>query len=179
MFDLSASPAPAQVANLTTSHSRVLTPGEGRYQAVQPLWEGSSALVAWMSDGLRVFDLSTPTSPKARAFYVPPAMGDPTGNYATVPLVTGIAKFGERFVITDINGGLYVLNVVLHKDHARTAGTRSTGSPTRAAASTSLTRLADRTCGGCGRDSPSRRRPQVRVQLPVRAERSPLPFNGS
>lgn len=75
-----------------------------------------------MSDGLRVVDAGTPAAPKGRAFYVPPAVADPTGNYATVPLVVDVEKLGSRFVIADISGGLYVLNVVLSKQQCMNGG---------------------------------------------------------
>lgn len=111
-----ASTAPPTVFN--APHTTVLTPGDGLYHAVNGIWGGSAdkqALVAWMSDGLRVVDASVVTAPKARAYYVPPAAIDNTGQYGTVPLVVGVARHGSQVVITDINGGLYVLNVVLNK----------------------------------------------------------------
>lgn len=123
VFDLSG-PKPQQVSNFNAPHSRELTPGEGLYHAVNVLWEGDQALAAFMSDGLRVMDLSNPQAPEARAFYVPPASpGDPALNYGNVPLVVGVAKLASsRYVITDINGGLYVLDVIMEKGQCAGGG---------------------------------------------------------
>ncbi|MGH2704470.1 MAG: PA domain-containing protein, partial [Actinomycetota bacterium] len=65
--------SPIQVGVFNAPHTTVLTPGDGLYHAVNPLWAGNQAVVAWMSDGLRVVDAGTPAAPKGRAFYVPPA----------------------------------------------------------------------------------------------------------
>ena len=112
IFNLPSPPAkPTQAAVFNAPRTNVLTPGDGLYHAVNPLWDGDRALVAWMSDGLRVVDLRNRSAPQAGPFYVPPGVADPTGNYGEVPLVVDVAKFGERVVISDINGGLYVLEV--------------------------------------------------------------------
>jgi len=111
IFNLpSPSASPTQASVFNAPHTRVLTPGNGLYHAVNPLWDDTRALVAWMSDGLRVVDLADRSAPKAGPFYVPPGVADPTGNYPAVPLVVDVAKFGKRIVISDINGGLYVLD---------------------------------------------------------------------
>ncbi len=112
IFDLpSPTAAPTQAAVFKAPHTRTFEPGDGFYQAVEPIWDGNRALVAWMSDGLRVVDLTNRSTPTAGPFYVPPAVADPTGNFGTVPLVVGVAKLGNRVVISDINSGLYVLGV--------------------------------------------------------------------
>jgi len=120
VFGLSG--APSQVSTFNAPHTNVLTPGDGLYHAVNSIWEGNQALVAWMSDGLRVVDLTNPAAPVGRASFVPPSAIDPTGNYGTVPLVVSVAKFGSRFVVTDINGGLYVLNVALTSAQCTSGG---------------------------------------------------------
>lgn len=108
IFGLSGA-TPGQASVVNAPHTNVLTPGDGLYHAADAVWAGDQALVAWMSDGLRVVDVADRGSPKAGPFYVPPAVQDPSGNYPTVPLVTGVASFGSRIVVSDINGGLYVL----------------------------------------------------------------------
>jgi hypothetical protein len=113
LFDLTGA-TPQQTAVVNQAHSTVLTPDEGMYHAVNPMWAGKSVLTAWMSEGLRVTDAKNPSAPKDGAFYVPPAAADPTGNYPAVPLVVDVARVsGSIFVISDINGGLYVLDVAL------------------------------------------------------------------
>jgi len=112
IFNLPSPPAaPTQAAVFNAPHTKALTPGNGLYHAVNPLWDGNRALVAWMSDGLRVVDLTDRSAPKAGPFYVPPGVADPTENYSEVPLVVDVAKLGDRAVISDINGGLYVLDL--------------------------------------------------------------------
>lgn len=114
--------APSQASVFNAPGTTALTSGEGLYHAVNALWADNQALVAWMSDGLRVVDATTPTAPKARAWYVPPAAADPTQNYGTVPLVVDVDRHGSRVVISDINGGLYVLNVILDKEQCKDGG---------------------------------------------------------
>ena len=112
VFNLPNPPAaPTQAAVFNAPHTNTLTPGDGLYHAVNPLWDGDRALVAWMSDGLRVVDLKDRSAPKAGPFYVPPGVADPTGSYSRVPLVVDVAKLGERVVVSDVNGGLYVLEL--------------------------------------------------------------------
>ncbi len=112
IFNLPSPPAnPTQTAIFNAPRTKALTPGNGLYHAVNPLWDGDRALVAWMSDGLRVVDLKDRSAPRAGPFYVPPGVADPTGNYGTVPLVVDVAKLGDRVVVSDINGGLYVLDL--------------------------------------------------------------------
>lgn len=112
---------PTQVATFNSPGSNVLTPGRGLYHAVNTVWDGNSrAFVAWMSDGFRVVDLGNPSAPVAKHSYVPPGVTDPTGNYGAVPLVVDIEKFGaSRAVISDINGGLYVLDMVTTKEQCK------------------------------------------------------------
>lgn len=122
VFDISGS-APVQTAIANAPHTNVLTPGEGLYHAVNTVWKGNGALTAWMSDGLRQVDLSDRTAPQFGSFYVPPAVADPTGNYPTVPLVVDVERWKNKVVITDINGGLYVLRLATSSteclDHAQ------------------------------------------------------------
>ena len=108
ILDISGA-TPAQTAVFNAPHTNVLTPGDGLYHAVNTVWAGDQALVAWMSDGLRMVDVSDRNAPKPGPFFIPEPVADPTGHYGTVPLVVGVERFGARMVITDINGGLYVL----------------------------------------------------------------------
>ena len=111
IFDL-AGPNPVQTSVFNAPRTNVLTPGDGLYHATDAVWDGDQALVAWMSDGLRVVDVADRSAPKAGPFYIPPAVPDPTGNYPTVPLVVSAASFGpKRVVISDVNGGLYVVSL--------------------------------------------------------------------
>lgn len=116
---------PQQVANVTTEHTTVLPASEHLYHAVNALWggdEGDQALVAWMSDGLRVVDLSDPAAPALRASFVPQAAPSATGDYPEVPLVVDVEQAGERVVAVDVNAGLFVLDVALDKDDCKDGG---------------------------------------------------------
>lgn len=122
VFDLDGS-SPAQVANVTTDNTTELPGTEDLYHAATATWADDQALVAWMSDGLRVVDLSNPSSPQFRASFVPSAAQSATGDYPQVPLVVDIERIDERrFVATDINAGLFVLDVVLEKDDCKDGG---------------------------------------------------------
>lgn len=133
VFDLTAAGGPAQLTRHNSPHSDVLTAGDALYHAVNTVWDGDKAVVSWMSDGLRVVDLATPASPAETASYVPPGVADPTGNYAAVPLVVDAEPFGtNRYVISDINGGLYVVQVNVSKDDCKNGGWESLGFPDQA-----------------------------------------------
>ena len=96
------------------------------------------AFTTWMSDGLRVLDVSVPSAPREIGAFVPPDVADPSMSAGAGPtnqrgktgsllrgqswpnraLVTGvdILPKGERngvVVISDINAGLYVLSYEL------------------------------------------------------------------
>lgn len=123
VFDLAGGGDPTQVANVTTDNTTELPATEDLYHAATATWANGQALVAWMSDGLRVVDLSNPTSPQFRGSFVPAAARSATGDYPQVPLVVDIERIGERrFVATDINAGLFVLDVVLEKDDCKDGG---------------------------------------------------------
>lgn len=127
VFDLTGA-RPAQVATVETARSRTLTPGEGRHHATEAIWDGNFALVAWMSDGLQVLNLADPASPRRWAAYVPPAAADATGNYGTVPLVAGVAKLGTaRYVVSDVNAGLYVVDVLVSTSQCKDEGWKHFG----------------------------------------------------
>lgn len=133
VFDLTGT-TPTQVAKFESPGSNVLTPGNGDFHAVNPIWDGANALVAWMSDGLRVVNVSNPSSPVGRAYYVPPAASDPTGNFPTTPMVVDVEKYsGSKYVITDVNGGLYVLNVITSSSQCAGGGHADFGFASEAA----------------------------------------------
>lgn len=142
IFDITKA-NPKQTAVFNAPRTKRLTPGEGLYYAMGGIWKKDQAIVAWMSDGLRVVDVAKPGAPKGRAFFVPPAAPDPTGNYGEVPLVVDVAQFGKRFVAVDINGGLFVLDVILARSQCKGTGWKRFGFDDRAA------------CVGLFRDGPA------------------------
>ena len=115
-------------------------PDNGIYAPHQArLFGRDIAFTTWMSDGLRVLDVSRPSTPREVASFVPPDVADPsalagagptnqrgaTGNllrgqsWPNKALVRGVdvmAK-GERngiVVVSDINAGIYVLSFELN-----------------------------------------------------------------
>ncbi len=95
------------------------------------------ALTTWMTDGLRVLDLSNPSTPTQLAAFMPPAVADPSGtagagpnnasgggslqrgiSWPTQRLITGVdmrklSATSARIVVSDINGGLSVLDATI------------------------------------------------------------------
>ncbi len=92
------------------------------------------AFTTWMSDGLRVLDVSNPLAPREVGSFVPPAVADPSpsagagptnrrgeagslrrgASWPARPLVTAVdvLRKGERsgiVVVSDVNAGIYVL----------------------------------------------------------------------
>lgn len=92
------------------------------------------AFTTWMSDGLRILDVSRPLALREVGSFVPPAVGDPSPgagagptnrrgeagslmrgqSWPTRPLVASVdvIRKGERsgiVVVSDVNAGLYVL----------------------------------------------------------------------
>ena len=69
----------------------------------------STAYISWYSDGLRVVDFSSPAAPREIASFVPPDLPDPVGFFPAKALVWGVYVQGDLILISDTNGGLYVL----------------------------------------------------------------------
>ena len=103
------------------------------------------AFTSWMTDGLRVVDVSTPSAPKEVASFVPPGVADPSpfagagpnnaggggslqrgSSWPTQTLVTGVdvrrlSPDRARIVISDINGGLSVVDAAIRRPAAAPA----------------------------------------------------------
>lgn len=110
VLDISNPATPVQVGQYRSPRSQQFPPPDlGVYAPQEAAAVGDRAYVPWHSDGLRVLDL-TP-GPVERGFFVPPDTPDPTGSIPSKAYVVGAAVFGCRAVMTDINSGLYVLDV--------------------------------------------------------------------
>jgi len=136
IIDFSQSP-PTQVGAYRSPTSQAFPPpDDGIYAPRQARMFGANiAFSSWLSDGVRALDVSNPASPKEVGSFVPPAVPDPSAaagagisnldigdpnnlrrgaSWPTRPLATGVgvipidAKNAE-VVVSDINGGLYVL----------------------------------------------------------------------
>jgi len=112
ILDLSNPAAPTSGAVYRTSRSQVFPPPDlGIYSAGRVEVRGSLAYAAWNADGLRILDISNPATPVEIASFVPADTPDPTGTYAAKAQVTGVATLPGHVVISDVNSGLYILEL--------------------------------------------------------------------
>ncbi len=154
VLDFSQNP-PTAVGSYRSPSGRSFPPPPGAGPAGDPpaiyaprlsrMFGPNVMLSTWMSDGLRVLDVSDPSSPREIGSFVPPAVPDPSAEagagftsapprtdsnslelrrgrtWPTRPLVTGVDVLERRgstgtVVISDINGGIYVLRLALQTD---------------------------------------------------------------
>jgi hypothetical protein len=113
IWDISNLAAPRQLAVYQTPDSAAFPPpDDGFYTVHNPEVAGNVAYLSWYSDGLRVLDISDPANPREIASYVPPAAHNPFGvEFPNRTLVWGVHLAGDLVLLSDINGGLYVLRV--------------------------------------------------------------------
>jgi hypothetical protein len=110
VWDVNNRNSPAQRAEFLTPNAASGRPGGAfQYTIHNPIVVGTTAYLSWYSDGVRVLDLSEPSSPREIGSYVPPAVGDPFGYHPTAPMVWGVVSAGDLILLSDINAGLYVL----------------------------------------------------------------------
>ena len=128
LLNFSATP-PAEVGSYRSPKSTMWPPpDDGLYAPrMSELFGNKVAFSTWMSDGLRVLDVSNPATPREVGSFVPPAVVDPTPLAGAGPgvgvrgpvwgnrtLVTGVdviptSDTSGMVVISDINAGIYVL----------------------------------------------------------------------
>lgn len=148
-------PTPTEIGTYRSPTSKVFPPpDDGIYAPRQARMFGKDvAFTTWLSDGVRALDVSNPASPKEVGAFVPPAVNDPspaagagisnldTGDPANLrrgqswpnrPLATGVGVIPRSaktatVVVSDINGGLYVLNAEVDPAPAPPPGGGGTG----------------------------------------------------
>ena len=111
-----ANPAsPSLLSNVTTPHS-LTNKTDGFYSVHNPEVVGDRLYLSWYSDGLRIFDISSPSSPTEVAFYREKPTLDPTGFFVNfgagghpIPFDWGVHVLNGRIYLSDINFGLYII----------------------------------------------------------------------
>ena len=111
MLDLANPASPTSIGTYHTPRAKQFPPPDnGVYSVHHAVVRGNRAYAAWNSDGVRVLDL-TASTPTEIASYVPPDTVDPTGTIPAKAHVIGVDTMPGHVVITDINSGLYVLEL--------------------------------------------------------------------
>jgi hypothetical protein len=94
-------------------------PARGWYTVHNPFVVGDTAYLSWYGDGLRVIDISDPSSPRETAFFVPgdteashgqqvaPRHNEPVEGGAAA--VWGVYVHGDLILLSDIQQGLFIL----------------------------------------------------------------------
>ena len=147
IVDFSVSP-PAVVGTYQSPGSKQWPPPtNGIYMPREARMFGNDlTFTTWMTDGLRVLDVSKPSAPKEVASFLPPAAVDPSPNSGAGPnnsaaggpflfrgfswptqrLITGVdvrrlSADSARIVLSDINGGVYVVDAAVRRSASGTA----------------------------------------------------------
>ena len=152
--------SPAEVGTYRSPTSQVWPPPDNGIYAPRQARTISNDLVAstWLSDGLRVLDVSNPSAPSEVGSFVPGAAADPSadsgaGSTAIAPrtdspslqlkrgrawpdrtLINGVAVLSSgansaTIAVTDINAGLYVLQATVNREQAPPATPPATPKP--------------------------------------------------
>jgi hypothetical protein len=107
LWSLGNPASPAHLSDVTTPHS-LTNKTNGFYSVHNPVFKGDKLYLSWYSDGVRVFDVSRPTSPREIGFYKPqPNRGVLAAH--PIPLVWGVVVGGGRIYLSDMFFGLYVV----------------------------------------------------------------------
>jgi hypothetical protein len=110
-------PDPVQIGFYKTPNaSGTKDVGAGDYTIHNPLLVGDEVFASWYTDGVRIIDVSDPTSPEETAFFVPPSANNPVkpsqrGTLTNAVQVWGVAHDPVTNLIyaSDMNSGLWIL----------------------------------------------------------------------
>jgi choice-of-anchor B domain-containing protein len=101
---------PVQIAEFLTPDAASGRPGGAfQYTIHNPIVRGTTAYLSWYADGVRVLDIADPRAPREIGGFVPPASADPYGYFPPSAMVWGVYSDDDLVLLSDINGGLYVL----------------------------------------------------------------------
>lgn len=135
---------PAVVGTYQSPRAKVWPPpGNGVFMPREArMFDNELAFTTWMTDGLRVLDVTNPATPNEVGSFLPPGVPDPSPgagagpnnaaggpvlfrgfSWPTQTLINGVdvRKLGAdsaRIVVSDINGGLYVLDANIRRPSA-------------------------------------------------------------
>jgi hypothetical protein len=107
IFDISDPANPVTLSTFLTENSQdeaIATEGIW-WSAHLPEVRGNTAYVSWLSDGLRLIDISQPTSPREIGFWT----GAGAPDHAPPVFIWGVVPHGNLLLVSDINFGLYIL----------------------------------------------------------------------
>jgi hypothetical protein len=107
IFDVSDPANPTKLSTFATENSRdetVATRGIW-WSAHLPEVRGNTAYVSWLSDGVRILDISRPASPREVGFWT--GAGAPVD--APPVFIWGAVPHHGLLLVSDINYGLYIL----------------------------------------------------------------------
>ncbi len=110
VWDIRDPAAPTQIGQFSTPNAAAGRPGGAfQYTIHNPIVRGTTAYLSWYGDGVQVLDIADPTAPREIGSFVPPPAADPYGYFPTSAMVWGVYSEGDLVLLSDINGGLYVL----------------------------------------------------------------------
>ena len=107
LWDISDPSDPVHLSDVTTPHS-LTNKTNAFYSAHNPEFVGDKLYVSWYSDGVRIFDVSDPATPREIGFYRPqPNRG--LLSPRPIPLDWGVHVEGGRLYLSDMFFGLYIV----------------------------------------------------------------------
>lgn len=109
IWDISNPEQPKEIGSFETPNSASGQTG-GLYTVHNPEVHGDLLFLSWYSDGVRVLDISDPESPREVALFVPAPVEGPDGDESP-PAVWGVHVEGDLVFLSDMSGGLYILEM--------------------------------------------------------------------
>lgn len=110
VWDIRDPAAPTQIGQFSTPNAAAgRLGGAFQYTIHNPIVRGTTAYLSWYGDGVRVLDIADPTAPREIGSFIPPPSADPYGYFPTSSMVWGVYSEGDLVLLSDINGGLYIL----------------------------------------------------------------------
>lgn len=107
-FDISDPANPVQLSTFATANTNnAAVANSGTWSVHNPEVRGNTVYASWYSDGVRVIDISQPSSPREIGFWT--GLGAPDG--APAVNVWSVVPHGNLLLVSDRNFGLYILKL--------------------------------------------------------------------